>query len=112
MHKWFSPVSLNEYVGILISYTFVFVIIDISTLLRNRRLLSSEGSRKFIHIGLANWWILAMLLFSSNIAAAIGPFTFVIINYLSYKKRWFGAMEREGGKEDLGTVYYAFSLLI
>lgn len=112
MHKWFSPVSPNEYIGILISYAFVFVIIGISTLLRNRRLLSSEGSRKFIHIVLANWWILAMFLFRSNVAAAIGPFTFVILNYLSYKNRWFSAMEREGGKEDLGTVYYAVSLLI
>jgi phytol kinase len=74
--------------------------------------LSSEGSRKFIHIVLANWWILAMFLFRSNVAAAIGPFTFVILNYLSYKNRWFSAMEREGGKEDLGTVYYAVSLLI
>lgn len=112
MHKYFSPVSPNEYVGILISYTFVFVIIGIATVLRNKRLLSSEGSRKFIHIGLANWWILAMFLFRSNVAAAIGPFTFVILNYLSYKKRWFSAMERDGGKEDLGTVYYAVSLLI
>lgn len=112
MHKWFSPVSPNEYIGVLVSYTFVFVIIVIATLLRNKRLLSAEGSRKFIHIGLANWWILAMFLFRSNIAAAIGPFTFVILNYLSYKKRWFSAMEREGGKEDLGTVYYAVSLLI
>ena len=98
MHKWFSPVSPNEYIGILISYTFVFVIIGIATFFRSKNLLSTEGSRKFIHIGLANWWILAMFLFRSNIAAAIGPFTFVILNYLSYKNRWFSAMERRAEK--------------
>lgn len=112
MNRWITPVSSFEYVGILLSYLYVFTIIGIATLLQKQRLLSNEGSRKFIHILLSNWWILAMALFKSNVAAAIGPFTFVIINYLSYKKKWFGAMEREGGKEDLGTVYYAISLLI
>ncbi len=51
MHKWFSPLSLNEYVGILISYTFVFVIIGISTLLRNRRLCPlREAGNLFISV--------------------------------------------------------------
>ncbi|NLD91423.1 MAG: hypothetical protein GX639_02020 [Fibrobacter sp.] len=112
MDKLITPVSSFEYIGILISYVYVFAIIGIATLLQKKKLLSSEGSRKFIHILLSNWWILAMVLFTSNIAASVGPFTFVIINYLSYKKKWFGAMERKGGKEDLGTVYYAISLLI
>jgi hypothetical protein len=71
IHNWFSPVSPDEYIGILISNIFVFVIIGIATVLRNRRLLSVEGSRKFIHIGLANWWIPALLIFHSNIAAAV-----------------------------------------
>jgi phytol kinase len=112
MDKWLTPVSSSEYIGILISYIYVFAIIGSATFLQKKNFLSNEGSRKFIHILLSNWWILAMVLFKSNIAASIGPFTFVIINYLSYKKKWFGAMEREGGKEDLGTVYYALSLMI
>ena len=112
MDKWITPVSSTEYTGIFLSYVYVFAIIGIATFLQKKQFLSHEGSRKFIHILLSNWWILAMLLFKSNIAAAIGPFTFVIINYLSYRKRWFSAMERDGGKADLGTVYYAISLLI
>jgi phytol kinase len=112
MDKWITPVSSFEYFGIFLSYVYVFAIIGIATFLQKKQVFSQEGSRKFIHILLSNWWILAMILFKSNIAAAVGPFTFVVINYLSYKRKWFSAMEREGGKADLGTVYYAISLLI
>jgi phytol kinase len=37
---------------------------------------------------------------------------FVFINYISYRKNVFKAMERDGSSRDLGTVYYAISLLI
>jgi len=103
---------LNNFMGILISIFFVFLIIGVSSIMNKLNLLSSEGSRKFIHIGVSNWWILAMIFFDSNIYAAIVPGLFVIINYLSYKKQIFKAMERDGSKKDLGTVYYALSLLI
>ena len=45
-----------------------------------------ELSRKYIHIMLGNWWIIAMIFFNNVLFAAIGPAVFVIINYLSYKK--------------------------
>lgn len=112
MYRYFFTIIQKEFTGILLSYLFVFAIIGLSTIMQKKKLLSGEGSRKMIHILLCNWWILAMMLFKSNIAASIGPLSFVIINYISYKKKLFGAMERGGGKEDLGTVYYAISLLI
>ena len=43
--------------------------------------------------------------------AAIVPFSFVFINALTYKYGFFKSKQREG-KEDLGMVYYAVSLLI
>jgi len=103
---------LNNIVGIVVSIIFVFLIIGISSLLTKFKLLSNEGSRKFIHIGVSNWWIIAMIFFNSNIYAAIVPGLFVIVNYISYKKQVFKAMERDGSKNDLGTVYFALSLLI
>ena len=75
-------------------------------------LLANEDSRKFIHVGVANWWIVAMIFFDNNIYASIVPGLFVVINYISYKKQIFKAMERDGSKKDLGTVYYAISLMI
>ena len=60
---------------------------------------------------LGNWWFIAMYYFTNVWFAAFVPATFVIINYLSYKKDIIKVMERE--KQDgLGTVYYAISLFI
>ena len=53
-----------------------------------------------------------MIFFNNNIYASIVPALFVIINYISYKKQIFKAMERDGSKNDLGTVYFALSLMI
>lgn len=103
---------LNNIIGILVSILFVFFIIGLSSLLTKFNMLSNEGSRKFIHVGVSNWWIIAMIFFNSNIYAAIVPALFVIINYISYKKQVFKAMERDGSKNDLGTVYFALSLLL
>lgn len=96
--------------GIIVSYVFIFIVIIGAKLFEK---LGKEASRKFIHIMLGNWWIIAMLFFDNVIWAAFVPATFVIINYLSYKKNIISVMEREENKEEgLGTVYYAISLLI
>lgn len=74
-----------------------------------------EASRKFIHIMLSNWWIIAMIFFDNVWCAALLPFLFIIINYVSYKYDIIKVMERDEGEENkdsLGTVYYAFSLLV
>ncbi|MCT4663469.1 MAG: hypothetical protein N4A40_16570 [Tissierellales bacterium] len=103
---------MNNIIGILASIIFVGLILFIATLAEKKDILSGEGSRKFIHIILGNWWLLAMFFYDNAIWAAIVPFLFVIINYISYKKGLISAMERDGSIEDLGTVYYAISLFI
>ncbi len=96
--------------GIIVSYIFIAVIILGAKLFEK---IGKEASRKFIHIMLGNWWIIAMLFFDNVIWAAFVPATFVIINYISYKKDLISVMEREDNEEEgLGTVYYALSLLI
>lgn len=103
---------MNDLIGILISFIFVFAVIGMSTVLSNKGLLDNEGSRKFIHVSVSNWWIIAMLTFKDPLWASFVPLMFVFINYLSYRKNIFKAMERDGSSKDLGTVYYAISLLI
>ena len=103
---------MNNIIGVVVSILFIFLIIGISSLLTKLKLIADEDSRKFIHIGVANWWIVAMIFFDNNIYASIVPGLFVIINYISYKKQIFKAMERDGSKKDLGTVYYAISLML
>ncbi|MDY0294820.1 MAG: hypothetical protein RBQ71_03330 [Acholeplasmataceae bacterium] len=100
--------------GLVASYLLIFLIIGISTVLQKNEVLGDEGARKFIHIGVSNWWILAMIFFVDEHAvwyAVIAPFTFIVLNYLSYRLNILKAMER-GGKGNLGTVYFPISLLI
>lgn len=103
---------MNNLLGIVLSFVFVFMTIGISTVLNKKTILDDEGSRKFIHIAVSNWWILAMFTFDDPLWASFVPLMFVFINYLSMKKRVFTAMERKSGKQEWGTVYYAISLLI
>jgi len=95
--------------GIVFSFIYVFGVIFLARFLER---FGKEVSRKTVHILVCNWWLLAMAFFDSAIWAAIVPACFLVINYLSYRFQIFSAMERGEGKGDLGTVYYAVSLLI
>lgn len=102
---------MNNIMGVVWSLVFVFVIIGISTLLSTLKVLNEEGSRKFVHIGVGHWWILAMIFFNNVWWAIVPPVIFIVLNYISYKQKVFKAMERsEAG--DFGTVTYPISLLI
>jgi len=97
----------------LYSYGFVVGILGLSTFLEKLNILKDEGARKFIHIAVAHWFILAMFTFENAFLVTIVPFTFIILNYLSYRFNLLSAMERDmHTKDDMGTVYYALSLTI
>lgn len=94
-------------IGLIVSYVFIGIIIVAAKFFEKA---GKEASRKFIHIMLANWWLIAMFFFENAIWASIAPLSFVVINYISYKKDVISVMERD--KQDgLGTVYYAIALL-
>lgn len=97
-----------NWLGILISYLYIALVIVGAKIFEKN---GKEASRKFIHIMLGNWWFIAMFFFTNVWFAIIGPATFVIINYLSYKKNIIKVMERDE-QDGLGTVYYALTLLI
>lgn len=98
--------------GLIVSVLFIGVVILSAKLFEKS---GKEASRKFIHIMLSNWWIIAMVFFDNMWWACILPASFVIINYISLKKDVIKVMEREDGdenKDSFGTVYYAISLLV
>ena len=99
---------MNNFIGILVSYVYIALVIIGAKIFKKK---GKEASRKFIHIMLGNWWFIAMYYFTNVWFAAFVPATFVIINYISYKKDLIKVMEREV-QDGLGTVYYAISLLI
>ncbi|MBI9101745.1 MAG: hypothetical protein JEY99_04980 [Spirochaetales bacterium] len=103
---------MNNITGIVVSLLFVFLIIGISTLLSGKGLLKEEGSRKFVHIGVGNWWFIAMIFFDNVWFAISIPALFIILNYISYRSSLFKSMERADHAGGPGTVYYAVSLFL
>lgn len=97
-----------NWIGIIVSYVYIGLVIIGAKLFEKT---GKEVSRKFIHIMLGNWWFIAMCFFTNVWFAIFVPTTFVIINYISYKKDLIKVMEREE-QDGLGTVYYAIALLI
>ena len=103
---------MNNVFGFVVSILYVGIIIVSAKVFEKA---GKEASRKYIHIMLSNWWIIAMVFFDNVFWAAAAPAIFVVVNYLSYKKGIIKVMERDesdNNKESLGTVYYALSLLI
>lgn len=103
---------MSNIIGIVVSCLFIGIIMLSGKLFEKA---GKEASRKFIHIMLSNWWIIAMTFFTNMWTAAILPAAFVVINYASYKLDIIKVMERnddDENKDSLGTVYYAISLLI
>ena len=103
---------MSNFIGIIVSIIYIGMILISSRVFEKN---GKEASRKYIHIMLANWWIIAMIFFDNWIWSSIMPLLFVFINYFSYKSNIIKVMEREEGdenKDSLGTVYYAISLLI
>ena len=103
---------MNNLFGIVVSIIYIGVVIASAKAFEKA---GKEASRKFIHIMLSNWWIIAMIFFKDALVASILPALFIVINYLSYKKGIISVMERDEGeenKESMGTVFYAVSLFI
>lgn len=103
---------MSNIFGIIVSIVFIGIIFMAAKLFEKA---GKEASRKFIHIMLSNWWIIAMVFFDNAFSAALLPALFIVINYASYKMDIIKVMERNDGEENkdsLGTVYYAISLFI
>lgn len=103
---------MNNVFGIIVSIIFILMIFVAAKLFEKA---GKEASRKFIHIMLSNWWIIAMVFFDNVFSAALLPAFFIVINYASYKMDIIKVMERNEGEENkdsLGTVYYAVTLFI
>ena len=102
----------NNVLGIVVSFAFIAVIMALSTVLQKLKIIGDEGARKFIHIGVSNWWLIYVIYFDNIWFACVVPAIFIALNYASYKLDLVKAMERDPEEKSLGTVYYPMSLLI
>ncbi len=100
---------MKNIIGIIISLVYIGLVLVAGKFFEKA---GKEASRKFIHIMLANWWIIAMCFFDNVFWACSLPLCFILVNYLSYKRNLISVMERDSKEEGLGTVYYAITLFL
>jgi len=87
--------------------------LGLTLVLKKATRAGDEVSRKIIHISVAFAWIPMYFCFGFTWHLLVPPLAFVVLNYISYKKDLFAAMERsDESKKSLGTVYYAFSMAV
>lgn len=99
---------MRNWLALGYSFGYVFLVLALAEIV-GRKIKNKQISRKIIHILCGNWIVIAFTCFDSLWAAVIPPISFIFINYMSYRKDLFQAME---GKKSMGTVYYAISLLV
>ncbi len=103
---------MNNLIGLGVSYLFVFFVLASAAYLQKRLGISAGVTRKIIHVSVSHWWLLLMFFFDSLWYAVIGPISFIILNYLSYRYHLMPAMELKESSKNLGTVYFPVSLLV
>ncbi len=103
---------MSPAIALIVSYLFIFAVIGASQVLLKRKIVSASTTRKIVHIGVAHWWLFAMFSIDSLALALVGPVSFIGINYISYKRHIFKAMEHAEPKKNLGTIYYPVALTI
>ncbi len=102
----------TQFFGLTVSYLFVFGILGLAGVLLRSGVVDAFTSRKIVHIGVSHWWFIAVYFFEHTFIAVIGPLSFIALNYISYRKHLFAAMEDPDHEKNLGTVYFPIALLI
>ncbi|MFT8356480.1 MAG: DUF92 domain-containing protein [Bifidobacterium aquikefiri] len=100
---------MENLVSLAISLAYILLVLGLATLVAHIQGGRSEYSRKLVHVMVGNWVFITPF-FTSLWAVALVPLTFIVVNALSIRFHFFKAMGRE--HENLGTVYYAFSMFV
>jgi len=79
--------------------------------LRRWRAYSSDFTRKFIHIAVGMYSVLAVLIFDRWEWAIIPPAAFIVINFLDWKHGILQSMT-SSDRSNLGTVYFPLSFVV
>lgn len=103
----------NILVGYLLTFGWVFLVLGLTLALKRAANLDDEVSRKIVHVTVAFAWIPMYFRFGATVHLLVPPAAFVLLNWISYRKDLFAAMERsDAAKKSPGTVYYALSMLV
>ncbi len=95
--------------GYILTYLYLLLVLIVSQVLYNKYKVKKIITRKIVHIFIAFVWFIMYYFFKDSIHIIVPPFTFIFLNYLSYKKNIFKSIEN---KESFGTIYYPISVFI
>jgi phytol kinase len=102
--------SNMDIIGLILSYVYAFGLLLIVEAVGKKLSWPQDVTRKIIHIG-AGMWVWGILYFFDHWYYGIIPFaTFIILNYLFYRKETFKAMDKTDSTP--GTVYFAISITV
>ncbi len=99
---------MSELIGLGLGFAYIGIILVISIMMSK---LPHEMSRTFSHIMVSNWWIIASLTMSSYWVVMAAPIFFVVFNTLNAIFNWIPAINSNSKQRNIGTVYYAISVL-
>jgi dolichol kinase len=102
---------MSPWLAILISFGYIMAMIGIAEGLRRWRHYGSDFTRKFIHIAVGMYSVIAVTIFDQREWAIIPPAAFIIINFLDWKYGILKAMT-SSDRSNLGTVYFPISFVI
>jgi dolichol kinase len=101
---------MSPWLALLLSFGYVFLMLGLGEGMRRWRDFSPDFTRKFIHISVGMYSILAVLVFDRWEWAIIPPAAFVIINFLDWKYGLVQAMT-SSDRSNLGTIYFPLSFI-
>jgi len=104
---------MSNWLAVVVSFAYVFAVLGAAEGLRRAFRLPVEFTRKVVHVGVGMWAWGTAALFTDKGFAIIPPAAFVALNYISYRRTLFAAMETQD-RSNLGTVYFpiAFAAII
>lgn len=89
----------------------IFALLRLADGLRQRRVLSAEGTRKLVHLLTGILILISPLLFFSPLPLLVLAVLFIIINLLALRYRFFVGIH-VGSRQTLGTVFYPVAFLV
>ncbi|NCC47082.1 MAG: hypothetical protein EOM16_08620 [Bacteroidia bacterium] len=102
----------SNIIGLFVSFPFLGIVIALGILLKRYASISSESMRKFVHIGVSNWWFIEIFFFTTIQYALIGPIMFIVLNSLFTFLDWGKAIGMDDRKRNYGLIYFPITLLI
>ena len=100
----------SDVAGLVLSYVYAFGLLFAVEAIGKRFAWRQEVTRKTIHIG-AGMWAWGILALFDHWYLGVIPFaTFIVLNYVFYRRESFKAMDTADSTP--GTVYFALSITV